>query len=668
MSYLDFPRIHFTGRFQAAVSTVNNAPLNYKKAIKPGFQPWDVDTWWSAYGNGVFDLNGCTVSAVQRAGSLQPVQDDICNQQVFAGNPSGRPKLVDLDPMQQNVSEIWALTVQIGLGGTNGKLTGNFEHIAFNNIWFAADPNTFGSRSGAGVYQSTLTGVKIDPGNSKVLQDLSVYDRLSIRLQLTDTHNGNYSYDLTPENLETLGNTTLQDLKDGDPTAWANLQNISNYIQGPPQKTAAGIIITTGFIDHLLQRWLGESAANQWRDQILDATRQPVAPGSDPLDFSYGRLMGTVGPPSDPNYITAKRMFTPRVSTNPPNVNFAPFQLEGNVLSVDLSNALQAANPTKGPYIDYQSLEVGTYDGDTFTALKDSQGGNVTVPYQDFDSFVQQGSIFDVELDADSASTAAGTELALASVQQSAVTQTSSAPTKLLAENPGGLWMRADQFVFRMNPTSSAVQADVNVYVTRFGVAPDNSEGLQVTLSLLSEQDSYTYTNSTVGTGGTPGLTDFPLASPASALTGWDTPATVVDGVATFSLSATDPGNPRKEIDGQVYFLRYSSPDAESGYEQGADDLVSVLVFDYVTQDNPTWDNSVGDILSQYGRLYPIMWRFGLDDYESVKVNSAQIRRVLERDMNDPLHMPVTRDLSDSRRAVILQWMDNGMPKSDADS
>jgi hypothetical protein len=30
--------------------------------------------------------------------------------------------------------------------------------------------------------------------------------------------------------------------------------------------------------------------------------------------------------------------------------------------------------------------------------------------------------------------------------------------------------------------------------------------------------------------------------------------------------------------------------------------------------------------------------------------------------MDDPFHMPVTRDLSKSRRALILKWMKSGMP------
>ena len=100
-----------------------------------------------------------------------------------------------------------------------------------------------------------------------------------------------------------------------------------------------------------------------------------------------------------------------------------------------------------------------------------------------------------------------------------------------------------------------------------------------------------------------------------------------------------------------------------SGYIQCPDDLVSVLVFEHkVLSQPPTWENSIGAILGQYGRLYPIMSRFGLTSHEEVKTNHAQIAAVLKRPLNDAFHMPVTRDLSESRRQLVLRWMENGMP------
>ena len=99
-----------------------------------------------------------------------------------------------------------------------------------------------------------------------------------------------------------------------------------------------------------------------------------------------------------------------------------------------------------------------------------------------------------------------------------------------------------------------------------------------------------------------------------------------------------------------------------NGYVQDPNDLVSVQIYQDTQITNPTWANGIGEILTQFGRLYPVMATFGLSDHESVKKNSAMIRHVLELEIEQPLHMPVTRDLSDSRRRIILNWIDSGMP------
>ena len=69
---------------------------------------------------------------------------------------------------------------------------------------------------------------------------------MSIRLQLTDAHNGNYSYALTPGHLQALGATTLKGLEVSEPTAWESLQALSNYKQGAPANTAPGILAFDG--------------------------------------------------------------------------------------------------------------------------------------------------------------------------------------------------------------------------------------------------------------------------------------------------------------------------------------------------------------------------------------------------------------------------------------
>ncbi|MEY4581264.1 MAG: hypothetical protein RL701_5967 [Pseudomonadota bacterium] len=656
MGYLDFPRIHFTGGFQTSPSTINNAPLNYKRATAADVEPWDMDSWWNAYGNGVFDFSNCAVSSAQSAFDTEDTT--IVGQQVVAAYTSSPPKIADLDPMQQNVSELWGLTVQVGLSHQTGKLVGNFSPVAFSNIWAAADGAKYRAAAGAAIYQSTLTNVSVVPGNSKVLQKLQeslagADDCLSIRLQVRAYNGTDTSYDLTSQNLAKLRQTSLKPLPDD---VWNNLSTISKYQQGVQAGTANkdGLIIATLYLNYLLQRWLGQAAAQQWGDTIRAATRQSQPPVIS-TQFTYGKLIGTIGPtrPQEPRFFSAKRMFAP---VNASTANFAAFQVEKGVLSIDLSNALQTQNPADGPLQSYGKLKVGYADG---TALV-----NGDVPYTDFAAFLKTAGIIDLKVDAADAKKVLETPLAL----YSNLTNPATVPSAVIKENAAGLWMRADQFVFRMNPGVavsdphlSSDKATIDVFVSRFGTAPKD-ESVRVRMHLMTPQESLTYTNNTVGTGGTPGLDEVKMGVPDKALTFAQTVA-VKNGRARFDLTATNPGNPRSFLDGQIYFLTYTFDPPVPGYVQGPDDVISLLVFENkVVSVTPTWANTIGEILSQYGRLYLIMSRFGLADHEQVKLNHEQIAAVLKRPLNDPFHMPVTRDLSESRRQLILKWMQSGMP------
>jgi hypothetical protein len=218
--------------------------------------------------------------------------------------------------------------------------------------------------------------------------------------------------------------------------------------------------------------------------------------------------------------------------------------------------------------------------------------------------------------------------------------------------------------------------AEVAFYVTRFG-QPAANVGLKVWK--LSEQEAIEYTSNTLGTGGTLGIKN--LSVPQEALAMADAVSgsppspedpievtTDASGIARLRLQAGDPGTPRADqnIDGQVYFIRYTFADGAiaQSFIQDADDLVSVQVYSQLTiPAQPTWENCIKDILPQYGKLYPIMGRFQLDDYQHVYQNRTAIKTVLSKPMEDALHMPVIRDMSIPRLNAILRWIENGAPE-----
>jgi len=69
-------------------------------------------------------------------------------------------------------------------------------------------------------------------------------------------------------------------------------------------------------------------------------------------------------------------------------------------------------------------------------------------------------------------------------------------------------------------------------------------------------------------------------------------------------------------------------------------------------------------VLGRYKKLYPFMLNFvDLGSYRSVEDNAAAIQRASALPMADPAHMPVTRDLSDSKRRMIFDRFAAGMPE-----
>jgi hypothetical protein len=92
---------------------------------------------------------------------------------------------------------------------------------------------------------------------------------------------------------------------------------------------------------------------------------------------------------------------------------------------------------------------------------------------------------------------------------------------------------------------------------------------------------------------------------------------------------------------------------------------INVLVFSATAiPDKPTWTADVGPILSLYARLAPYMKGIiDLSDYNTVKQNILGIQHLLNLPKEDPHYMPVIRDLSADKLAIINKWIQVGMPE-----
>ena len=135
------------------------------------------------------------------------------------------------------------------------------------------------------------------------------------------------------------------------------------------------------------------------------------------------------------------------------------------------------------------------------------------------------------------------------------------------------------------------------------------------------------------------------------------------DGSATISLRSGDPGpNARPNIAGQLYFLGGSWSTSYAAGVQSAPLSVKLFTSVLAAGDQPTWAD-VQPILYRFYYMYGYMASIvDLSNYDDVKANSKQIKHVLSLDFNDPGYMPVSREMANAERELILGWIKAGCP------
>ena len=573
MSYLGPLRLHFAGKFQAAVSTVNNDTLHYNNAT---FQPeyWErgagaTNGWWNPRGNGDWRLIDCQVTAAWlQTGDAAAADDPILRCVIADSDRRVAAKLVDLDPDQQLVSEVWGLEVRICNPNGQTLLRGQFEPAPFMDIWGRATSNG-GDMGASSYYQSVLSGLEWgDLGQSAFLQQL---------------------------------------------------------------RTAA--------VDGVLSIKFNVDGYN------LDF-RSP--------DFTLGRIVGTIGPATrdDPRHLVRGRQLM-ATNSNPGGfftpagqINFCPALVNEDTRKVylDLGNALPTTTPG-GPMANLGTLSLvcQVFPSDPNGSIENLKLGDVspetyaTATWYSTTAgiiaFPAERTLTDDEREAISANP-------LAILLPGANGQSPVA----ISEPSSGEFVSADQVVWRLEPGE---HAEVALYATRFGQPYPNARVIAI------------FDNSQIGgTGPAVGVPVDGLEFPARVTTDRD-------GRATLQITARDPGNPRPYVDGQVYGVRPMLEDTlqfGDGYPFNPADFISLLIWSRWSSDEPpTWYGSIQPIFQQYSNLYPVMQRFlDMSNYESVCAQRELLRLAFGLDIRDPNAMPVTRDLSPSKRRAILRWLSEG--------
>ena len=183
MSYLDVPRLHFSGSFIAKPSTINNTPTNYDPATP---STTGLVLAWNPNGNHDWHFLDCTV---RTAGTGNGVVWNADNSEPIIGagvqtrtRPPLNAKLVDLDTEQQMVSQIWGMRINVAISATE-YVVGNFRPMSFDDIW-ARVPDGQQDWMFSAYYQSVLEDLAWgDNATSPFLQELckASPDQLSIK-------------------------------------------------------------------------------------------------------------------------------------------------------------------------------------------------------------------------------------------------------------------------------------------------------------------------------------------------------------------------------------------------------------------------------------------------------------------------------------------------------
>lgn len=192
MSYLDVPRLHFAGTFNANPSTINNTPSNY--GYNPAAQnPIDPFLSWNPYGSHAWTISAQVTSFVDNGGQLHTGGDPLIGAAFASYMPQEIPaKMVDLDTEQQGVTRLFGLNFQLTLaGGDTPAFQGLWDNGgSLINLWLTRVPSSGGDAAAGGAFQSVLQNLQWNGGGSPLLQQLQEVAGagLSVRLSV-------YGYD-----------------------------------------------------------------------------------------------------------------------------------------------------------------------------------------------------------------------------------------------------------------------------------------------------------------------------------------------------------------------------------------------------------------------------------------------------------------------------------------
>jgi hypothetical protein len=626
MSYLDVPRLHFSGLFFTGPSTINNTLSNYDPTtqlesppgqyVNPpaGWNPLGVAQWW---------LEECTVlSAVGSTGSAVPSSDSVIGANVQSPSPKTPmpdglggyydiAKMVDLDVDMQIRSALYGVRIAVRLpnqvtpAGFEGRLTVPELRQLNRRIIVSGT----GSWAFVGNWMGTLTELKWsgDISSSPFLQSLKNgnYGGLNVKLTV-DLHRNQ------PQNLFTTGD-----------------QFCYGRVLG-----SIGPAFPTELPQVVPGRCLQKGAASAPAPAAL------MTSSALPKIGTRDRLAAEIDAVAEEASVADKASALTAAPPDPWNPACAIIRQVGNqtLLSIDIGGCIllnhQPGNPptSDGTFVVDSGIVVGVVNKTTGT-FTPFQNGNISIApqYQPLQS------------------TAKNTTL----VKNSCV-------FSFPITSADGTSYQSNPLAIRVSGTTVA-QEYLNGYWIDMSVS---SQRLECALGQTAQSAIM------VRKYGTPVTGPPPVTAQIQLDDGGSTSDVAVafgnlnaDGIATVTtkifVDQLQLPPDRVFLDSLVYFVLMKDSSGQLIGDEAAEGYsLSLLVFQaYTAPANPTW-NDVAQIFNAYARMYPGMKsRFDISDPATVKGDPQAVLDHMAVPVEDPMYMPVTRDLSPAKVQMIVKWL-----------
>ncbi|XP_066283288.1 uncharacterized protein [Branchiostoma lanceolatum] len=611
-----YPRLHFAGNFLADTATLNNDPrqFNIHKFNASRDPPCYLNYTfphcnWNPQGSSDFRFVNCFVKKVCYKDAKCSKFDALVGKRIIGSDDNVAAKMTDLDPFfQMYTAQLWGLVV-----GVEGAFRGKFKTNTVRDVWQRCkDENCSGDPGTSGYWSSVLTNVTWmeEATDSRFINELRYHEQDNTILNIKFT----------------------VDLMHEDP----------------------------GGNDFALGRVIGTISAVDGSLELL--------PEFNRMLWWQGPQWLSSGQPS----VSAEK------NSNVSDFCNAPFyvDIQNSKVVVDLSNSL----PTnlEGDLIHKGNLFLVILPNDFSFAMA---GGKITdcsallhqgsnklgrIPYTNSGFLVNDTGIATFCLIA----AAYRSPLMIVREEEPRCPDCPTQCTPVLVEHLDGLYIGpAEDRVFRIPQPKTEIPIldeedkseededgkvcwSLTVFAARFGRP---KAGV-----FLSVQQ---YNRPGVSTG-----------EPADAIEiragdcrGHAKATTNAYGIGAFHFKTNEEGldcsrrpSDREHLFGQLYIYSVTLSDDKSF---PPDLLTSTHLYCKLDKkDSYTWHEDIYPILKLYENLYPVMKPlFNLANKMDVKRHLDPLYYTLGLPVENPNHMPVTRDLSPAKRDMVLDWL---KPKS----